>query len=291
MGQAELSRQTLHKVKKAAAPSPLKVDDGPPPFLLHQSVFCVTILASDELTGLGTLILVSGSFILKFDERQKQFYNSSASEKEYLSKSSRGMEFTHSAVEAVGRVSKRTTQLNLYLQSNKNQINPDKVNQMVEEGSVEAANDSGLLAGYTSGTTGLPASFHQSVNEYFKTELDFWHSLDGAISLPKNNPKAIEAKRLELLDRTQKIVYSSSLLLSSWTDMGSATKAEAEKNVKLVDALMADAQHEHEMMQLAFRTLKYSLFSFLLLVGLLLIDRERGVSSKKRKPPVSRGPM
>jgi hypothetical protein len=53
MGQAELSRKTLKKVKKAAAPSSLKVDDGPPPFLLHQSVFCVTILASDELTGLG----------------------------------------------------------------------------------------------------------------------------------------------------------------------------------------------------------------------------------------------
>jgi CubicO group peptidase (beta-lactamase class C family) len=52
MGQAELSRQTLHKVKKAAAPPPLKVDDGPPPFLLHQSVFCATILASHELTRL-----------------------------------------------------------------------------------------------------------------------------------------------------------------------------------------------------------------------------------------------
>jgi hypothetical protein len=253
----------------------------------------VKTLISLALGGLGTLMMVSGSFILKSDDRTKQFSDFEASEHEYLSKHARRIEFCNFAVEAFGRATKRTKQLTVYLQSHKNQINPSEVNQMVEEGSEEAATDSGLLAGYTSDTTGLPAAFHQSVNEFFKTELDLWHSLGGIASIFKNNSKAAEAKRIEVLDRTQKIVYSSSLLASSWTDMMNVTKAEGDRNVKLGEVVLEEVQHEGAMMRLAFHVLKYSGLAFFLLGCLVVVDRLRPVASKKqkRRPPVSRGSL
>jgi hypothetical protein len=41
------------KVKRPAVQTSWSVHDGTPTFLRHQTAFCATILASDELTRLG----------------------------------------------------------------------------------------------------------------------------------------------------------------------------------------------------------------------------------------------
>jgi hypothetical protein len=234
------------------------------------------------LGGLGTLVLVSGSFILKSDIRTKKFSNFVASEKEYLAKYDRRSEFCNSAVAAVDRASKRITQLNEYVQSHKNQASPNEINQMVEEGSEEAAKDSGLLAGYSADTTGLPVVFHRNVNEFFGTELDFWRGLNGLSVLTEKNSNAVEAKRLEILDRSAKLLYSTSLLTSSWKDMATATNAEGDRNVELANAVVTEAQHENAMMRMAWRVLLYSILLFFLLGCILVLDRVQKILSKKQ---------
>lgn len=232
------------------------------------------------LTGLGTLIAVSGAFILNSNERVQKFSDFTTAANAEIAKYSRRTEFCEAAVSAHERATRRTTQLNEYVQSHKNRVSSEKLNEMIMEGSQEAAKDLGLLAGYTADTTGLPTAFHASVNEFFKAELDFWHSMSGFSKLIEKNSKATETERLEILERLDKTIYTSSLLVSSWRDMAQVTTVQGERNIKLAHTMMIEAKHEATMIRIAWRVLLDSTLLFLLLGCYMVLDR--GILRKKQ---------
>jgi exonuclease VII small subunit len=223
------------------------------------------------LGGLGTLMLASGSFLLNEESRIQKLSEYTTAANESVAKYARGHEFADASLAALKRAEKRFALL--YECSSKHPVNSEKMREIEMVSSQEAANDAGLLAGYTPGTTGLPAAFHENVNGFFSRELDLWRTLDEALTEMRRNPKTGRAKLFETHDRFRNLVYASSLVESSWEDTAKVMVSQAGRDSALADTILMEVHHEATMISIAWSVLGWSALVFTLIASTLFLDR------------------
>jgi hypothetical protein len=233
------------------------------------------------LGGLGTLMVASGSYLLTEDTRLEKFSAFESSSKETTARLKRRMEFCEAATSAHGRAVDRSMRLTDTLNADKSHIDFSKLRKVVEDGFQESLRDAGALAGYTPDSTGLPISFHESVNGFFKTDLELWRALD---EMPSSlqNPKNKDAKRLEVQERLHSVLYAASLLTSSWQDMAKVTNSQAARDEELAKTIVDEANDERFMVHLAGHVLELSTALFLIIIFLLLLERLKVKVNQKR---------
>lgn len=236
------------------------------------------------LGGLGTLMSVSGSFLLSEQPRLQKFSAYTTTANEGVAKITRSRQFAEAALAAYKQVPKRFTRLHEYLDSHKNRYDAE-LQKIVITSSEEVAVEAGQLAGYTPETTGLSPAFHESVHGFFTKELEFWRTLDDAVAEIQKNPRTGRAKLFETHDRLENLLYASSLLSSSWEDMAKAVNLQAARNIELSQSMTAEVNHETLMIDMAKHVLRISALSFIMVVLLLLLDyaskRVRWAKDKK----------
>lgn len=229
------------------------------------------------LGGLATLVVTSGTYLLNEDARLEKLSVFVASSKEMTARLKRRSDFCEAAVSAQQRAVKRSVRLTETLGVSKNLTNSNELRKEVEEGFQESAHDAGALAGYTPDSTGLPASFHESVNGFFKTELDLWQALDEI----SGSHQYDQARRLEIQKRSHSVTYAASLLLSSWQDMEKVATAQTTRYEELCQTMVAEAHAEKELVHLAADVLKLSTALFFVIILFLLLERLMGRKNQK----------
>ena len=164
-------------------------------------------LVTLALTGVGSLMFVSGNFLLNvIPKLQTTISPLVILAKEEGERAKRHHELAASVMEVYQRRKERFARTTEFLESNMSQPDLARLSDLVDKNSEEAAHDSGLLSGFTTETTGLPVTFHESLHGFSQMEVDFWHSFSAALDATRKNPKTGREKILELHGRLPNMV-------------------------------------------------------------------------------------
>jgi len=239
----------------------------------------VKTLITMALGGLGTLMVVCGTYVLNSNDTVQKVLALNSSAKLELAKFDGRKEFCDAALKAVEQAGKRIHQFDQSWENDKSPSRFDNLKKIVSDSLLEVEKDSGSLAGYTPDATGLPVVFHNSVNGFFKTDMQFWRIMSDALNASQTK-KLSSATQQEIKERLVDIIYESSLMASSWQDMLSVSRSEYDKFIQQGQAIEADVQHEVLMRHLAIQTFVASALVFVIIVCILVLDKLQGRKKK-----------
>ena len=249
----------------------------PPDWKDHFAKAFITL----ALGGLGTLMLVSGRFLINaIPTLEKRASELTIFAHEEQSKFNRAHELCVAVQETVPRTEKRITGIAEYLNSHKSHVDTEKFTALVNVNAAEAARDSGRLSGYTPETTGLSIGFHESLRGFLKTELDFWHTLEESTSAIRTNPKTRPEKIQEIHYRLQNMVYAMSLFESSMRDATETIQSRIQKDKEIAQSAKEELQFDAALLETAWWEFILTALFFLALACLIVVDRLRSKMAK-----------
>jgi hypothetical protein len=222
-----------------------------------------TALIGTVIATLAGAVLWSGNYLLHVCEnldaemtKVQQAFN------EEQLRSNRGSQFLTAVSDAMKRSASRVDRSDEFLKSAQKQQITNEYDEWTQEAILESTQDLGLLSGFTSETTGLPESYHQSVINLFKTEISLYRVQDDLMKSFGKGKKPPASIWIEYQAQRAEREYAQSLFKSSFEDMTVERNFQLQKDKEIFDAAHSQLQNYRKWGHLAIVTLGLSVLGF-----------------------------